>query len=31
MRPMTIRLVTSADPDVIIYDRENEKMFLKGE
>jgi hypothetical protein len=25
------QVVTRADPDVIIYDRENEKMFLKGE
>jgi hypothetical protein len=25
------QVVTKADPDVIIYDRENEKMFLKGE
>ena len=25
------QIVTRADPDVIIYDRENEKLFLKGE
>jgi len=25
------QVVTRADPDIIIYDRENEKMFLKGE
>jgi len=25
------QVVTRADPDVIIYDRENEKLFLKGE
>jgi len=25
------QIITRADPDVIIYDRSNEKMFLKGE
>ncbi|MDE2020219.1 MAG: hypothetical protein KGJ13_07790 [Patescibacteria group bacterium] len=25
------QVVTTADPDVVIYDRENEKLFLKGE